>query len=101
MLEPDRTKHKLLFFFFLGTVRGWFNLYDSKLVNAGIRLTQTRIKDDNNIWIVDNGDYNKGWTNISEVENSTIHSAWKYTTVSAIKYFGLCTYQVNIILTIV
>lgn len=82
-------------------MRGWFNLYDSKLVNAGIRLTQTRVKDDNSFWIVDNDDYSIGWTNISEVEDNVIHSAWRYTTVSAIKYFGLCTYQINIVIPII
>ncbi|VVC44104.1 Polycystin cation channel, PKD1/PKD2 [Cinara cedri] len=65
--------------------RGWYNLYNSKLINGGIRLLQNRITTVNTLKI-DVGNYKEGWKEISKMNNIT---AWMYRSIPVIKYFGL------------
>lgn len=69
--------------------RGWNNLYNSKIINGGIRLKQKRVRIDDVRWKIDTGYYNQGWIKTNVFEKK---SAWVYRSEPVTKYFSLCTY---------
>ncbi|VVC25135.1 Hypothetical protein CINCED_3A019578 [Cinara cedri] len=65
--------------------RGWYDLYNIKLINGGIRLLQNRIRTANT-WKIDAGNYKESRKEISKMNTIT---AWMYRRIPVIKYFGL------------
>lgn len=68
------------------------SLYNSKLINGGIRLTQNRNRKSSDGWGKDEGVYTEEWIPATETNNQ---SAWTYRSIPVIKYFDICTYKTN------
>lgn len=70
--------------------RGWFGLYNSRLIGGGIRLGQKRLKMNGEN---DNLNYGTGWTTdyIANTTNGTIFTPWTYsqTYVEHASFFGI------------
>lgn len=79
-------------------LRGWNNLYNSKIINGGIRLKQKRVRIDDVGWKTDTGDYNEGWIKTNVFEHK---SAWVYRSESVTKYFSLCMYYCPFVILII
>lgn len=71
-------------------MRGWSNLYNSKLVNGGIRLLQNRIRQNDHAWTIDKGNYEQGWSKSDKTDEIT---AWTYIHIPLVKYFNLCEHN--------
>lgn len=69
-------------------------MYNSKIINAGIRITQTRIVYENNVWTNNKNNYTQKWIKIKGLRD--IHTCWKYRTPAVRKYFNICMYAYNI-----
>lgn len=66
--------------------RGWFGLYNSRLIGGGLRFRQKRVKlNDEN----DNHNYGPGWTTLDDnvKTNDTINTPWIYSRQSS--HFGI------------
>lgn len=59
--------------------RGWYALYNSKILNGGIRIRQNRIKKEKLEWVSDTSSYGQGWRKKSNDENEK--SSWHHQSI--------------------
>lgn len=73
--------------------RGYSNLYNSKIVSAGMRLRQNRVAiSPEGEWHADSYNYTIGWKKIQGYKG--IPTCWQFRTMPFRKYVGLCMYSV-------